>query len=230
MYAYVHDQEDIAVFFKPVIKYPKDKDLDLEFSEKQYLTRLPSPYPSNCSYGQYNGNLLPAPYTEDNCRYTCVLKRLISKCGTLPEYILQYAPRLRTLLPSHNNLTDDEIRVCLFDSYSKFIEGGCDCRVSCSEMTIKTKHTILPHADMCSGKIVYLKFKSITFTNISEIPEYPAEKFVTDIGGWLGLFSGMSALSVVEIILFVALSLAAFYRKIKQYFITRRLNINPSPA
>ena len=94
VYAYVHDQDDMVGFIKPepistVIQYPQDKDLELEFTEKQYLNRLPSPYPSNCSYGQHNENLLPAPYTEGNCLYTCVLKRLISKCGTLPEYILQ---------------------------------------------------------------------------------------------------------------------------------------------
>ena len=95
-------------------------------------------------------------------------------------------------------------------------------------MTIK--HTTSKNNRNGRGLAITLKFDSKTFTNITEIPAYPTEKFVTDRGGWLGLFTGMSALSVVEIILFVVLSLVALYRKIKQYLTTRRMNINPSPA
>ena len=162
---------------------------------------------------------------------TCILKRLIAGCGALPEHILQYAPRLRTLLPKHNNRTDDEIRRCL----RTVSTTGCDrgCRVSCSEMIIQNRRIITTKEGFYKNKggpIIRFSFNSKTLTNITEIPVYPAEKFVTDIGGWLGLFSGMSLLSVLEIILFVTLSTAALYRKIKQYLTTRRLNINPSPA
>ena len=154
---------------------------------------------------------------------------MIAKCGALPDFVLQYAPNLRTLLPKQSHSTDGGIRRCFLYFNNLFYdkEEGCnDCRVSCSEMTIK--HTVTKKGDY--GPTIELRFDSKSLTNITETAAYPAEKFVTDIGGWLGLFSGMSALSVVEIILFVVLSLVALYRKIKQYLSIRRLNINPTPA
>ena len=57
---------------------------------------------------------------------------------------------------------------------------------------------------------------------IKEFPSYPATKFVTDIGGWLGLFSGLSFLSIVEVLLFVLLSVIVTLRKLRYVCKTRR--------
>ena len=47
--------------------------------------------------------------------------------------------------------------------------------------------------------------------------------FVTDIGGWICLFSGSSLLSFVRLIVFTVLSLAGFWCKLKNFIRARRL-------
>ena len=90
-------------------------------------------------------------------------------------------------------------------------------------MTIKHKVTSRAHEQSKYGPTIVFTFDSNTFTEIEEFPLYPLTKFVTDIGGWLSLFSGMSLLSVVEIIVFVVLSLLALLHKVKRSLSTRRL-------
>ena len=188
------------------------------FSSKQIITRLPSPYPSECSYGQYQDNILPGNYTEQKCRYTCYIRKVINECGALADEWLTYAPQLKRLLPAHNNRSNDEVRQCLFHD-GHIISAPCECRMSCHQVNIKYKHEVNP-----DDKHRYLSFiyPSNTYTEVSEIPTYPPEKFVTDIGGWVGLFSGMSILSVLEVILFAILTLLAAYHKFRQAIASRR--------
>ena len=68
------------------------------------------------------------------------------------------------------------------------------------------------------------------YTTINEVPAYPATKFVTDIGGWLGLFSGMSLLSMVELIVFTLLTLVGFYHHLKRFIKARRQLPNRDPS
>ena len=51
---------------------------------------------------------------------------------------------------------------------------------------------------------------------MTEIPTYSLTKFVTDIRGWMGLFSGTSLISVIEILLFIIFSLIVLWRKCKE--------------
>ena len=53
-------------------------------------------------------------------------------------------------------------------------------------------------------------YESYYEKQITEIPAYPIEKFFSDIGGWLGLLVGMSALSLVELLAFGFFSLTSF--------------------
>ena len=143
-------------------------------------------------------------------------------------------PPLDAPLPRHNNHTD--VKRCIYKAFSYSFDplrrdpAFCDYRVSCTEMLFKIKHTIRNYDATSTGPAFYFHFDSKIITNITEIPTYPPEKFVTDIGGWLGLFSGTSILSFLEIFLFGILSLTAAYRKLKNHITTRRLQINPSHA
>ena len=76
---------------------------------------------------------------------------------------------------------------------------------------------------------LYFMYESNTYMDIKEIPAYPATKFVTDIGSWLGLFSGMSFLSVLEILLFIILSAFGIVQKLQHAIQTRRGQRNVIP-
>ena len=161
-----------------------------------------------------------------------MLRSMISKCKAVPQQFLYYLPHIQKLLPQNNNLSDSETRLCLDNEYKASAGHNprfhipCDCRVSCNEMTIKSKITRSTHKQSKFGPIIEFAFDSTTYTEIQELPLYPLTKFVTDIGGWLSLFSGMSLLSVAEIVVFIVLSLLALLNKLKRSIASRRLREN----
>ena len=201
-------------------------DNSITFNDKQEISRLPPPYPSACSSEEEGDNLLPGQYTQSKCRYTCKFRHMIDECGAVLDDLLEYAPSLKELLPKTNNRTIDEVRQCLVKvildkSYT------CNCKMSCHETNIKHRHITKPTTRLFS--YLHFKYDSNTYMEIKEIPAYPATKFITDIGGWMGLFSGMSFLSVVEVLLFIILSVIAMMRKIKHAIRTRRGIRNTQP-
>ena len=228
--AYVHGPNDLPPYHKfgaHVFSAGMNDNLRVEFSDKQSITRLPSPHPSNCSRGQYNDNILPPPYTEEKCKISCQVQQMIARCGAVPDQFLHYAPKVLNLLPKNSNRTEDSTRECLLNL--DIYVDTCGCRVGCSEMMIKSRKTRFPKSSR-NGPYLSFLFTAKTMTEITEIAAYPPTKFVTDVGGWLGLFSGMSLLSMLEMILFTTLTLTALYRKFRHFLTARRLNINPSPA
>ena len=113
----------------------------------------------------------------------------------------------------------------MFQSFK--ISLSCDCPLACKEVMFKTKYTSSLDSN---GIFIQIKYDSTMYTMIDELPAYPATKFVTDIGGWLGLFSGSSLLSLVELIVFTVLSLAGFCCKLKNFIRNRRLRRSENPS
>ena len=223
-YIFIHNHDDVIAFRfvndnRWILEFENLRGHEILFNDKQIISRLPEPFPSHCSSGQYDDNILPGPYTKNKCQHTCLLRLWISKCSALPNEWLRYVPNLKALLPAHNK-SDDYVIKCLKEEYDSYHWGEhhCDCRVSCKETSIKHQH--IKNNPMI--KNIAIKYTSNTITEITEIPAYPATKFITDIGGWVGLFSGMSLLSVIEIILTVNLTLLAAYYKLKRFIIERK--------
>ena len=231
LYIYFHAHNDLFNIADNIFHiYGKKKGV-ITFNDIKYISRLPSPHPSNCIEGQHADNALATPYSESKCLHTCALKKLISQCGAIPHEYLDYAPHLRTLMPPHKNISHIEVRRCMFYLMLASFQNPtiCDCRVSCRETLFKWRQTISQHNHVESIELNFM-LESKIFSNITEIPSYPPEKFVTDIGGWMGLFSGTSVLSFVEIMLLIILSITAACRKLRRHVTTRRLQISSSPA
>ena len=217
LYVFVHEKNDLVAEFVQLALDFRKSFHHIQFSDKMNISRLPTPFPSNCSSGQYNDSIFPGKYTYTKCKHTCSLRNFISKCGAVPDMWLRYAPHIKTMLPSHDNRTAHSIRRCMLRVTDQY---QCQCRVGCQEVSFKVKHfadnnTFLPQLS--------LQYLSNTYTEITETPAYPATKFVTDIGGWLGLFSGMSLLSLVEVLLSGILSILAISYKLKYAFTARRI-------
>ena len=218
---WIHDEMDLAgdetnlVIVKPhlTIDFSSSQEHRITFSDKQVIFRLPEPYPSNCSSGQYDDNLLSGNYTLQKCKYTCLLRAMISKCKAVPDEFLNYLPHLQALLPKYDNRTTFDVRHCLNEAVRNSTQMHCDCRFACREMNIRHKNTSNSNG---FGAYLFLTYDSNRFMEITEIPVYPATKFVTDIGGWMGLFSGTSFLSILEVLLFTILSMLGVYRKLKR--------------
>ena len=169
----------------------------------QKIWRLPSPYPSKC--GDDNGvyNLFPKPYTMAKCRNTCIFNMMLSKCGDVIQQWQIYLPTDR------ESTKKEDSAACLIDLFNHNFPGfRCKCPVSCYDMYIDTVAEISNYGP----QMISFNYLSNTVTEIKEIPAYPASRFITDIGGWLSLFTGMSVLSLLEVLMSISLSITALYR------------------
>ena len=202
---YIHSHYDVIKMTDlPTIPPAKLKGLVVKFSKKELIWRLPSPYSSNCSNGNKDINIFPGPYTIAKCKNTCLFKKMLSDCGDVIQQWQTY------LLPG---MVDGKKRgafYCLrnfFYLYDLALE--CDCPVSCHELHIDTTFEV---RDGLWFPFLSFKYLSNTFTEIREVPAYPANKLITDIGGWLSLFTGSSVLSLLEIFIFISLSIIALFQ------------------
>ena len=167
------------------------------------IHRCSKPYPSNCTNGEAMDKVFPGNYTKAKCEDTFRFKSMLQKCG---DVIL---PWRQFLKPWHKNrrnisLTKDELEECLLgEFFDDNIDTPYPCPLPCYEVTYKTQTFHL--ADDSTGLLqLNIRYATNRVTVIQEVPSYTVDKLLSDIGGWLGLFVGMSLLSLVEIGEFLA--------------------------
>ena len=140
---------------------------------------------------------------------------MLSKCGNVIQQWQKYIPQNTPLNKSR------DVKVCLKDIIEEMDSFSCDCPVSCQELLVEAKFRIKE----CRSDFIKFSYLSNTYTETMEVPAYPASKFITDIGGWLSLFSGMSALSLLEVIIFVPLATITLYKRINHWKRNERVNV-----
>ena len=57
---------------------------------------------------------------------------------------------------------------------------------------------------------IFLFLRDLVETHITEVPSYDAVTLLANFGGMLGLMTGMSALSLFEIVIWIGLLLAGW--------------------
>ena len=137
---FVHDQSDIFGNDQiqmmgngySMILEPGNKIHSILFSNKKVTPHLPFPYPSDCSSGQYNDNILPGKYTQQKCQYTCMLRGMISLCNAVPDQWLRYVPDLFDVPALQNNKTTSDGLSCFYDFFDD-LNKPCDCKAACFE-------------------------------------------------------------------------------------------------
>ena len=166
---------------------------------RKVYKRLGTPYPSNCSNGEDIDLVFPGDYTATKCRSSYVFRAMLSKCGSVPD---AWKPYVKSTYPSKilQNVTVPEINRCLskvFDYNRPF-----PCPVQCEEVTYQAKEMKI--ADLNSVWNLDIMYALPRTTLVKEIATYPLNKLLSDVGGWLGLFVGLSIISLVEIIVYIA--------------------------
>ena len=106
--------------------------------QKATIKRLKSPYRSNCSDGTPELNVFPGPYTRDKCKRTCILNKMINKCGGVIDVWRKY------LRPEHtkrikNNTGHSKFMACLNDISFDYLDimKLCYCPLPCHENMYK---------------------------------------------------------------------------------------------
>ena len=173
----------------------------------------------------YNqGQKRTVKYDADLCAKKCFAEEIIKQCKCHRLFF----PRL-----------DTTTRICKTNSTScvnmvrkQYLEGKINClqlcRPPCKEIAFSTELSFsqFPHLVSFVGYNktlsemreeilkVNIYYKTLNMKTIREHRSYEIENLLADIGGQLGLFSGYSILTLLEI-LFLVFTLSAFVFKIK---------------
>ncbi|VDI52470.1 acid-sensing ion channel 5 [Mytilus galloprovincialis] len=151
------------------------------------------------------------------CMEKCIGKGVANTCGCLSSW-LHGADKVETMCS-----TPAEIHCMkqVQSAISSFSAEDCDCKVPCREVAYNKEVSttaypavnqqgvleVILNTDSASfgalrESIVYLKvyLASLTDELTEEELAYTEENFVSDIGGQLGLWVGMSVLSITEVV------------------------------
>jgi len=147
-------------------------------------------------------------YTQRNCEIECLSEKLLKSCGCVPFDVIR----------------DNKTKVCeLFDyicveyakteiSTNKEQQNDCNCLQPCNYITYSYELIQFNSKD----KIVKFKFKDTEFNSLQRVRQFTIFDFLSYIGGLLGLFAGISVLSLFEIFYFFTLRLICEILRLKR--------------
>ena len=158
-------------------------------------------------------------YSMHACREICLAKQQIEKCGC-SSYDLPS-------LTGNRTCSDDDLE-CANELLAQANEGklSClgNCKLPCDEISYEIQHSFLDYPikklkpdETNDGEELRLtiSFKTLETKIIENVEYYFIENLLSDIGGQLGLFSGFSALTVVECVFFIGNAFIFLYMFVK---------------
>ncbi|XP_066300010.1 uncharacterized protein [Branchiostoma lanceolatum] len=188
--------------------------------KRSSVKRQPHPY-GDCTSYQERDVLYGGRYTYETCQHSCLQAALLDECGCSDELIA-----INSTLCSVLNKTQE----CCRQEVRKRHEDGnlpCDCRQSCNEdsyalwlssslwpsdsyvwYVLENIHTRSQarNLPLDPGEVrqnlarVHVYFRDLNYELITENPTYTEETLLSGLGGLLGLYVGLSVITVFEFI------------------------------
>ena len=206
-----------------VIFKPGKYQIRIEKSHRKYLKK---PYTSNCSPD--DKDVFSSEYTKDGCEQTCILRSMLKDCGTVVDAWKKYIPteqwnKSESALQNYIANKNVTVEQCLAAHLPNFKAGQKKknaasqcvnvCPKACEEIRWEKS---IDRQDRCKkSPIGYwqfeFKFKSDFVSVHQEVPKYPMQSFLSEIGGIIGLLVGMSTMSLVEILVYAAMSVYSLF-------------------
>lgn len=138
-------------------------------------------------------------FSEKNCEMECLSAIMKIMCGCTPYRIFAS--------PNVKMCTIDDIYCDRYYEFyvsrrrsSDFMRKTCNCLPACN--SIKYNVEIIPKkiANASNNEVVItFKFKENTYTALRRYQQFQFIDFVSQSGGILGLFAGVSLLSIIEL-------------------------------
>ncbi|XP_022808877.1 acid-sensing ion channel 1C-like [Stylophora pistillata] len=180
-------------------------------------------------FGRYN-----VTYSTTACKISCLVQAMKSNCGCV-IYELKYSN-----IPVCNVENTDIVK-CVNKVYKSFDDGNCSrCQERCRETIFKTtvslakwpskqyRDTLITkineenhhnHSGETSDHFLKLKiyYGQLDFEVIEEEEAYSIPSFLSDIGGLMGMWIGISVLTIVELLeLIITLCITVFKMYLKR--------------
>jgi acid-sensing ion channel, other len=155
-------------------------------------------------------------YTQKNCEIECFTNYTIQRCGCVAldqPYSISHNITLCHYRSFHDSICCMHVRTELQMQENFSIERNCSCYPTCDSISFHTKYrytkintneTTIAVRMNTDDIVLYRRYQQFTFSDI-----------VSYVGGLLGLFAGISMLSIVELFYFFSLRLCG---SLYQYF------------
>ena len=187
--------------------------------ERKIITRLGLPY-TDCveGSGPYRLNKFKGNYSVMKCQKGCFWEAVFEKCGQIPA---MYKKHMRHPEKFANKTFVDDVtgQACLSKLENDHaLTTKCDdlCQLDpCYEEDIKLS---LFHNPMKLDHVLQLAFtfQSFLLEIVAEKPQYTWQDLFANFGGCLGLMTGTSILSIIELIIFLGLVFVSYLRSEKK--------------
>ena len=184
--------------------------------EKTTYVRLPGPYNSppcvvQGSQEALKKNILLGNYTVGKCRMSCYIKEILRLCGSI-QLTFRAVLRDKTVLDKYfRDRSVDEMKMCFHNNYKEITEGPIrkkcvdECRSPCNEHVYKITQRYEPNPGAGTRVRLFFYFHSLKETVIEQVPRLDLPTLLANLGGQLGLMTGISVISVVELLLWFSL-------------------------
>ncbi|XP_044758989.1 pickpocket protein 28-like [Coccinella septempunctata] len=196
------------------------------------------PHKRNCFFGKERKLRYFKLYTQSNCNLECWTNYTIQECGCVHFYMPRDARTSICPISKRSCLQTAAETYAVSDFPQQYHQGkqskgnltaDCDCLPICSDLNYNAetsrgkwnwddpnganvgdlKKYFVDHY----ASAVKINFKSTFFLPTEKSELYGIVDFLSNTGGILGLFTGFSLVSLVEIIYFMSIKLIANYKK-----------------
>jgi acid-sensing ion channel, other len=142
-------------------------------------------------------------YTRRNCEFECYAEHFLSKLNCVPFYMVR------------NETTEvcgaqEEISLQLEFYLVLRKVNECECLEECD--SIKYKFEVVAHSKderatnfSSDSMSIEFKFKDLLIAPLRRYQPFTFSEFLAQSGGMMGLFAGISALSIIELFYFLSL-------------------------
>ncbi|XP_078661500.1 uncharacterized protein LOC144905634 [Branchiostoma floridae x Branchiostoma belcheri] len=186
--------------------------------KRRVVNRQPHPY-GNCSLSTNTSSLYGGLYTYETCKRSCLQEALIEECGCSDELLAINSTICSTLNESQeccrqrvrkehetNKLVCPCYQPCHEESYDVWVSSSSWPSETYSSYVLEKIHTRsrskkLPKNLYSIQKNLvrlHLYYQNLNYQEIKDVPSFTEESLFSGLGGLLGLYIGLSVITVFE--------------------------------
>jgi amiloride-sensitive sodium channel len=148
-------------------------------------------------------------YTQRNCEIECLSETFLESCNCVPFDVIRSKDTKICELIDYDCI--DRVR-----NETLFDDNYCNCFQPCSYISYTIEALDIQHHANSTEGIIKIRFKENEVISMERIQRFTIFDFLSYIGGLLGLFAGISVLSLFEIFYFFTLRLICEVLRVKR--------------
>lgn len=162
-------------------------------------------------------------YSVKNCEAECISKLSLRNCSCVPFDIIR--DNNTRVCDSADTYCANNVAARVRKNLDESIRDECNCMPSCNKINYKVSYVESRFDDNKNGSAdeitIRIKFKDNEFTPMKRFQQFTTVDFLAQSAGLLGLYTGFSVLSLVE--LFYLFSLRAMIDQIRRFALRNKI-------